>query len=221
MLPDVHLLRGVFEIWNRRRAFYLGLFFSDECVFHVSGKFNKHNFRIWGTERPQETQEHHAHSPKVTVWCALWRNRVGGLYYFDTSIVTGSSYLNLLNNYFLPMLPNLPSNVLFQHDGVPPHYDGGVIRLLNENLPSAWAGRGGPNNWPARSPDLTPLDLFLWGYVKDLVFRTQCRNVTQLKRRITTAVRIINGVMLGNVWKNLKERLNVVIREDGGHVENL
>ena len=115
----------------------------------------------------------------------------------------------------------MPSNVLFQHDGAPPNYDGRVIRLLNENLPSAWVGRRGPNNWPARSPDLTPLDFLLWGYVKELVFRTQCRNVTQLKRRITTAVRIINGVMLGNFWKSLKERLNAVIREDSGHFENL
>ena len=194
--------------------------FSDGWAFHVSGKVNKHNFRIWETERPHETQEHLAHSPKVAIWCAVSRNQVVGLYCFDSSTVTGSSYLNMLSNYFLPMLPNLLNNVSFQQDGAPPHYDRRVVRLLNENLSSAWIGRGVPltglqGTW------FHALGLFLWGYVKDLVFRTPCRNVTQLKQRLRTALRNINGEMLGNVWKNLKERLNAVIREDGGHVDNL
>ena len=30
--------------------------------------------------------------------------------------------------------------------------------------------RGGPISWPARSPDQTPLDYFLWGHVKSLVY---------------------------------------------------
>ncbi|PNF27274.1 hypothetical protein B7P43_G05160, partial [Cryptotermes secundus] len=30
-------------------------------------------------------------------------------------------------------------------------------------------GRGGPVTWSPRSPDLTPLDYFLWGYVKNSV----------------------------------------------------
>jgi len=28
--------------------------------------------------------------------------------------------------------------------------------------PNRWIGRGEPQNWPARSPDLTPLEFFLW-----------------------------------------------------------
>ena len=221
-----YVARRAFAAWclenlESDENFMSRIIFSDECVFHVSGKVNKHNVRIWGTERPHDTREHEAHSPKVAVWCALSTNQVVGLYYFDSSTVTGSSYLNMLNNYFLPMLPNLPNNVLFQQDGAPAHYDRRVAGVLNENLSSAWIGRRGPINWPARSPDLTPLDFFLWGHVKDMVYRTPCRNVTQLKRRITTAVRTISGEVLGNVWRNLKERLNAVIREDGGHVENL
>ncbi|KAJ8893412.1 hypothetical protein PR048_006003 [Dryococelus australis] len=35
-----------------------------------------------------------------------------------------------------------------------------------------WIGRGGPISWPARSPDLTPLDYFLWGHIKDVIYET-------------------------------------------------
>jgi hypothetical protein len=39
------------------------------------------------------------------------------------------------------------------------------IQLLRK----AWIGRGGPNFWPPRSPDLIQMDFFLWGYVKNIV----------------------------------------------------
>jgi hypothetical protein len=43
--------------------------------------------------------------------------------------------------------------------------------ILDEQYPDRWIGRGGPRSWPARSPDLNPLDFFLWGHVKNVVYR--------------------------------------------------
>jgi len=42
-----------------------------------------------------------------------------------------------------------------------------------------------PTPWPPRSSDITPLDFFLWGYVKDKVFSTPIPDITNLKARIT------------------------------------
>ncbi|GBL73687.1 hypothetical protein AVEN_230681-1 [Araneus ventricosus] len=39
--------------------------------------------------------------------------------------------------------------------------------------PGRWIGRGGPVLWPPRSPDLTSLDFFLWGHLKELVYRDE------------------------------------------------
>jgi hypothetical protein len=50
-----------------------------------------------------------------------------------------------------------------------------------------WIGRRGPIAWPPRSPDLTLLDFFLWGYIKDLVYQTKVQDVAELRRRITAA----------------------------------
>ena len=30
----------------------------------------------------------------------------------------------------------------------------------------------GDINWPTRSPDLSPIDVFLWGYLKSIVFKS-------------------------------------------------
>jgi hypothetical protein len=57
-------------------------------------------------------------------------------------------------------------NDWFQHDGTPPHFSRRAREILDQQYPDRWIGRGGPRNWPARSPDLNPLDFFLWGHVK-------------------------------------------------------
>jgi hypothetical protein len=45
--------------------------------------------------------------------------------------------------------------------------------LLERAFLGRWIGRDGPVPWPPRSPDITPLAFFLWGYVKGNVFRTR------------------------------------------------
>jgi hypothetical protein len=42
------------------------LAFSDEATFHISGKVNSHNVRIWVTENPHEFLEH-KHFPPNSV----------------------------------------------------------------------------------------------------------------------------------------------------------
>ena len=56
--------------------------FSDEATFQVSGKLNKHNVRIWGSEHPHKIRELERDSPKVNVWCGLMYNRVIGPFFF-------------------------------------------------------------------------------------------------------------------------------------------
>ena len=51
-----------------------------------------------------------------------------------------------------------------------PHWGLAVRQFLNDTFPDKWIGRHGPILWPPRSPDITPLDFFLWGYAKDIVY---------------------------------------------------
>jgi hypothetical protein len=45
-----------------------------------------------------------------------------------------------------------------------------MTEYLNEQFPDRWIGPGGPQNWPPRSPDITPLDFYVWGFMKNIVF---------------------------------------------------
>jgi len=45
------------------------IIFSDEATFHLSGKVNRYNVRIWGSENPHATQEVENDCPKLNVFC--------------------------------------------------------------------------------------------------------------------------------------------------------
>ena len=60
-------------------------------------------------------------------------------------------------------------------------------------FPGRWIGRGSPIPWPARSPDLSPLYYFLWGYLKSLVFETPVETGIELVARIVAVYYIIQN----------------------------
>ena len=64
--------------------------FSDEATFHVSGKVNKHNIRIWGSQNPCEVLERERDSPKINVWCGLMHNQIIGPFIFAESTITAN-----------------------------------------------------------------------------------------------------------------------------------
>lgn len=64
---------------------------------------------------------------------------------------------------------------------------------LDSEFGDKWIGRGGPVNWPARSPDLTPLDFYLWAELKRLVYTEEARSVNDLRQRIIDAFTILKS----------------------------
>ena len=77
--------------------------------------------------------------------------------------------------------------IYFQHDGAPPHSSREVRNFLNYRFPGRWIGRGGPHNWPARSPDLSPLDYCVWLWMKELVYSVKVVTRDALLGRILDA----------------------------------
>jgi len=76
--------------------------------------------------------------------------------------------------------------------------------------------------WPPPSPDLTPYDSFLWGFVKDTVFVPPLTaNLQDLRNRITAAVALVDRDMLKCVWNEMDYRIDLCRITKGGHFEHL
>ncbi|GFX42701.1 DUF4817 domain-containing protein [Trichonephila clavipes] len=156
--------------------FHKRILFSDEAHFWLNGYVNKQNGRIWSEANPQVYVETPLHLEKLTVWCALWTGGIIGPYFFKNDeghnvTVNGDRYRAMINNFFIPELNNHDVQELwFQQDGATCHTARATIDLLKDTFGDHLISRFGPVNWPPRSCDLTPLDYFLWGYVKSLVY---------------------------------------------------
>jgi len=76
--------------------------------------------------------------------------------------------------------------------------------------------------WPPRSPDLTPCDFFLCGFVKDAVFVPPLSaNLEDLRNRITAAVALVDRDKLTRVWNKIVYRIDVCRITKVGHIEHL
>jgi len=195
--------------------------FSDESTFHVSGRVNTHNCRIWGSENPRVSLEHVRDSPKVNVFCALSKERVYGPFFFMETTITGIVYLDMLQEFLIPQLDedDQEGRIHFQQDGAPPHYLGEVREYLNTRFPGRGIGRAAPIAWPPRSLDLTPLDFFLWGFVKDQVFVPPLPANVELRTQITATVAKVTPEMLRSVWHETDYRWKVCRITNGSHIE--
>lgn len=110
-------------------------------------------------------------------------------------------------------------NIWLQQDGAPPHYAGAVRDYLSQVFPGRWIGRRGPLEWPPRSPDLNPLDFFLWGHLKSTVYKERPTNLEDLKNKIREEMQRIPPDWLLNSLRAFYDRLGYCQAADGAQFE--
>ncbi|GFX30503.1 uncharacterized protein TNCV_3461541 [Trichonephila clavipes] len=117
----------------------------------------------------------------------------------------------MITNFFIPQLNNHDVQELwFQQDGATCHTARATINLLKDMFGDRLISRFGPVNWPPRSCDLTPLDYFLWGYVKSLVYADKPQTLDHLEDNIRRVIADIRPQMLEKVIENWTSRLDYI-----------
>ncbi|GFW83541.1 putative transposable element [Trichonephila clavipes] len=216
-----HQARRRFVEWAQNEIavvpdFHKRILFSDEAHFWLNGYVNKQNCRIWSEANPQVYVETPLHPEKLTVWCALWAGGIIGPYFFKNDeghnvTVNGDRYRTMITNFFIPELNNHDVQELwFQQDGATCHTARATIDLLKDTFGDRLISRFGPVNWPPRSCDLTPLDYFLWSYVKSLVYADKPQTLDHLEDNIRRVIADIRPQMLEKVIENWTSRLDYI-----------
>ncbi|GBN63326.1 hypothetical protein AVEN_258090-1 [Araneus ventricosus] len=111
-------------------------------------------------------------------------------------------------------------NVWFQHDGAPAHKTSSVKQYLVQELGEQIIGYGDFQEWPPRSPDLAPMDFFLWGYLQQQVYTTPPPTLQDLQRRITHACANVTPAMLHRVQREVQAKVQMCIVADGEKFEH-
>lgn len=230
--PQDHRLRRTFAEWSLSQLqldpeFNRKILFSDEAHFWLNGYVNKQNCRIWSENNPKMIQQLPLHPEKCTVWCGLYAGGIIGPYFFKNEAgnrvtVNGDRYRAMINDYLIPNLNGIDlEGMWFQQDGATCHTANATLDLLRKEFGEKIISRNGPVNWPPRSCDLTPLDYFLWGYVKSLVYADKPANIDALEHNITRTIADISPQLLEKVVGNWIDRMRFVRRSRGGHLTEI
>ena len=79
-----------------------------------------------------------------------------------------------------------------------------------------WIGRVGPIPWPPRSPNLTPLDFFVWGFLKQEVYCTEVICLQDLSTQFDAAIiKLRNDVSLRATVVSMRKQAKACIRFGG------
>ncbi|GFW35399.1 uncharacterized protein TNCV_2611981 [Trichonephila clavipes] len=227
-----HQARRRFVEWAQNEIaavpdFHKRILFSDEAHFWLNDYVNKQNCRIWSEANPQVYVETPLHPEKLTVWCVLWAGGIIGPYFFKNDeghnvTINGDRYRAMITNFFIPELNNHDVQELwFQQDGATRHTDRATIDLLKDTFGDRLISRFGPVNWPPRSCDLTPLDYFLWGYAKSLVYADKPQTLDHLEDNIRRVIADIRPQMLEKVIENSTSRLDYIRASRGTHMPEI
>ena len=200
------------------------ILWTDESYFTLTGHVFRHSSIIWGTERPRTAFSIDMHCPKVCVWFGFSAHCKLTPFFFPGT-VTGENYAEMLQTHVFPQLrtKNELNSVVFQQDGAPPHYARVVRALISSVFPDERViSRGYPQNWPAHSPDLSPLDFYFWGTIKSRVyFNFTPTTLDELRERISSVIDQVDQEELRRAVLHLPYRLEFVLENDGEAIEHL
>lgn len=208
---------------DQNPGFLNNILWTDEAIFHNNGYVNRHNYHYYADANPHLVNEtHRQHRWSLNVWGGIIGTTVVGPHFFDGHL-NGAIYRNFLVNELAGLLEDVPldvrANMWYQHDGAPSHNNAAANQMLDEMYRERWIGRRGPVTWPARSPDLTPLDFFLWGHIKEIVYKEILTTRDDMRNRITLAFQEITRETLLRVRDSVHRRLRLCINNEGGHFE--
>jgi len=201
---------------------------SDEATFKLNGRLNRHNSIYWSEENPHQILQKDVNLPGVTAWAAISSRGLIGPFFFDGT-VNGENYLELLRIQAIPeirrLYPHDRELPYFQQDGAPAHYASRVRSYLSSRVGFdivSWIGRRGDVEYPPRSPDLTPLDFFFWGYLKNEVYKNpRPQSLDEMRNKITACARNIPMDLFSRVCRSVTSRCQELIAVGGQHFEHL
>uniref|UniRef100_A0A0N5C9I2 DUF4817 domain-containing protein n=1 Tax=Strongyloides papillosus TaxID=174720 RepID=A0A0N5C9I2_STREA len=202
------------------------LIMSDEANFYLNGLVKKHNCRIWGTENPRIISEKQFQTEKVIVWCGITSRKIIGPYFFkneESTNINGEEYREMIDNYLVPELVNT-IGMWFQQDEATAHITMRTINLLKTIFSNRIISRNSEISWPLRSPDLSAVDFFLWGYLKERVYKDKPKTLEELKNNIQNEINEINETKqdtLKKVMKNVIERAQLCEQSKGSHLKDI
>lgn len=220
MSDDQKKNRVKFYHWvknNFNKAATEKIVFSDEKRFSIDGVYNSQNDRVWAVNRAEADKNGGIHPKRkfaqgVMVWLAVCTQGVSPLIIFEKGTINHQVYiekvLSVAKKFGDKMFGN---DWTYQQDGATCHTHRLSLEWCEANLPR-FIGKA---NWPANSPDLNPLDYFVWD---EFVHQMNWNKVTSKSTLIKELKVAVKRIRLDKLLESCRDWTNRLYRmyESGG-----
>jgi hypothetical protein len=71
----------------------------------------------------------------------------------------------------------------------------------------------------SQKPGFNFLDLFFWGYIKNIMYAEKITDLQHLKNIICAAIETVTPEMRFRVWEEAEYRLDICRATNGAHIE--
>lgn len=165
----------------------------------------------------------HQHQFSLNVWAGILGENL--LFCFLPQRLNGERYLHFLTTDLPALLENVPLSerldAWFMMDGAPAHFSRDVRNHIGNTYGEKWIAREGPVPWPPRSPDLNPLDFFLWGHLKSIVYSSPVVSLQNLRQCIENGIENIRQMpgVFERVRQSMRRRVDACVLNRGGNFE--
>ena len=166
---------------------------------------------------PNAIHEEPLHSEKNGFWCGMSRRRIIGPIFFDATITT-AAYMEIFNTFVNQLDDEELSIGYFQQDGATSHTSQASVAEIQSFFGDRVISKG---LWPSRSPDQTPPDYFLWGYLKGRVHQNKPRTRDALKANITEEIQAVTAEVLARTFQNMVCRVQSCVDANSGHFQHM
>ena len=113
------------------------------------------------------------------------------------------------------------SNIWFQHDGPTCHTAEATLDVLRFVFEDRIISRRADGVWPFQSCDLTPLDYYLRGVVKDNCYSDKQETIDTFKDNIREAIGEIQLHTIDNMLKNWTDRVGYSMASRDRHLNEI
>lgn len=108
----------------------------------------------------------------------------------------------------------------FQQDGARCHTSNLSLEWLRQKFGNRIISGNTDIPWPARSPDESPLDYFLWGIAETEVRRVKPKSLKELKTVVSDFVECLDEDVVRRAVRDIRPRAELCIKMGGGHFES-
>ena len=198
-----------FQKWSLAK--WQRVIFSDESSFKNHRSCSRKVWRMRGVEASTKASKFAATTEiRINVWGAISADGIVSLKKVSNNF-TGALYLELLEEVLPKLMQEKPSFIWMQ--------DNASIHRSKETLGFFELHDIPKLRWPARSPDLNPIEN-LWGIIArklDAVVDTKGEATTEddLWKRVQDCANEVPHQVYKNLYQSLLKRMKLVIEKDG------